>query len=178
MIEVQWCERHTEGVTRTVLVAPLLAVVASVGIASAKSPFTPIPPIVHRSQDNEVPRAARVLEISWTQVGRRSIVVRNTAAVRHVAQVVNELPEEGKGQCAEGFLEGPPKITFSFRGDRHGPALATATQAARQNDGIGWCIPTTFSALGHPMIRLEGGSYLLKRASAILGRDLNAPGRQ
>jgi hypothetical protein len=89
-----------------------------------------------------------------------------------VARILDALPAEGQGICAEGFIQGPPTITFSFRAAATGPTLAEASQAARQKFGVAWCVPTTFTVRGRRPLRLEGGSYLLKRAGQILGRRL------
>jgi hypothetical protein len=153
-------------------VAIAAAAWAKPGLSRAEPPFTPIAPVVARSSGDVVPRTARVLEISWIGTNRHPILVTNRTAVSRVAQLVNELPQEGQGACSEGFAEGPPTIRFSFRRTTWARALATATLAALQGYEVAWCIPSVFSARGHRPIRLEGGGYLLKRAGKILRRNL------
>lgn len=107
------------------------------------------------------------------QPGRHPILITDRAEVQAVAAVLNELPVEGKGVCSQGFIVGPSRISFVFQRSRNSPGLATARDAAHQNFGLAWCVPTLFSISGHTTLRLEGGSYLLNRAAKILHRNLS-----
>jgi hypothetical protein len=161
--------------SRRVVIGIMSIFVTVIGAAFASSPFRPIGSVVSRPAAEYVPRTARLLTISWSPAARHSIRVTDPRKVAQIARVLNSLPAEGPGQCSQGFIEGPPTMTFSFRTSRTGPTLAKASQAAHQDFGVAWCVPTTFAVRGRRQIRLEGGSYLLNRAQQILGRSLSAP---
>jgi hypothetical protein len=131
------------------------------------TPVVPIAPTVPRPTAELVPPAAHALRISWTQPGRRPLLLTDDNKVRAVARILNALPAEGPGVCSEGFIEGPPTITFSFL-SQAGRVLATAHEAARQTFTNAWCIPITFSVRPHRTIRLEAAGYFLSRAAKIL----------
>jgi hypothetical protein len=160
---------------RAALLVTSAVVLVCVGVASAQTPpFTPIPPTVPRPVGERVPTAARFLKIAWTRPGRHPILITDRAEVLAVAHILDQLPVEGKGVCSEGFILGPPTVSFKFLRSRNGPGIATAREAAHQNYGVAWCVPTLFSIPGHRTLRLEGGSYLLTEAAKILHRNLNA----
>jgi hypothetical protein len=84
---------------------------------------------------------------------------------------MNALPQEGRGQCAEGTITGPPSITFAFR-DARGHLLAYATEADATQYPVAWCVPTAFTRSGQRTVRLEGGGFFLKVAIKALGNPL------
>ncbi len=137
-------------------------------------PFAPEGSVTHQSSADRIPQRAVVLKISWIGAKRRPIIITHRLRVQRVAHVLAELPKELPGECSQGLTFGPPTIRFTFRsGD--GQILATAAQAALQNFGIAWCLPTKLSVGARAPIRLEGGSYLLAQAGTILGRNLTLP---
>ena len=133
--------------------------------------FAPIAPVVARPSHDFVASSARSVVISWSGPHRGTLRVQAPARVRRLSQLLNSLPEEGKGECAEGLMQGPPFITFAFR-DAAGRLVARATEINSSEYPVAWCVPTTFLAPGRRSIRLEGGGYLLKRARQLLGRSL------
>jgi hypothetical protein len=100
-------------------------------------------------------------------------MLHRDSQIRRVAHIIDELPAEGSGECAEGFITGPPTISFVFLHSRKGLVLARARQAAQQIYGIAWCVPTLFHVRHDRSLDLEGGSYLVKQAAKILHRKLS-----
>jgi hypothetical protein len=145
---------------------------AIVGTAHS-SPVIPIAPTVPRRAGDLVPRGTRMLRISWTQPGRRPLLVTRLESVRAVARILDTLPVEGPGECSQGFITGPPTITFSFLPSRRGHALATASEAARQTFTNAWCSPIAFSVRHHGTIRLEAAGYFLRQAAKYLRLKLS-----
>ena len=143
---------------------------------STRWPFTPEGSVTRQSSQDHVPSQGTVLRISWTGAKRQSITITNASQVRRVAHTLGELPKESQGACAERFISGPPTIEFAFRTPA-GRGVATASQAAFQNWGIAWCVPTQLSVQDHAPVRLEGGSYFFAQAEAVLRRDLSLPKR-
>jgi hypothetical protein len=145
----------------------------TLGVASARAPFTPIPPTVPRAPGDVVPRAARLLRISWDAHGHHTVVVETVAKVNRIARLVNQLPVEGSGECSQGFELGAPTITFAFLHELKGPVLAKLSGPDSTKFPVAWCIPFGFSVHGHKRVPVEGGGYLIKRAEKILDRRLH-----
>jgi hypothetical protein len=145
------------GLRLTSIVALLVS-----GLIYACPAHSAVSPVAHE----RVPRAARVLKISWWQAGRHRVVVTNVTKVRRVAGVVDALPLNGPGICSEGFL--PPNISFSFRASVNGPVLARALGVLNPFPGA-FCMPTPFWVRGHGTQLLVEDSSLLVAAHRILG---------
>jgi hypothetical protein len=145
------------------------------GSNMASPPFQPIPPVVSRATNDFVPNSARRVAISWTGPRRRGTLnVKKPAQVERLVRLLNSLPQEGSGQCSEGFIEGPPSISFSFHSAR-GQLLGRATEINSSQFQVAWCVPTTFFRPGHHAVRLEGGGFFLNAARRLLRRSLGSP---
>ena len=152
------------------LAAVVFALLA--GIAIARAPFKAIPPTVPRPAGDYIPTTARFLRVSWSGKCSQTIIVSNGGQVARIARLVNELPAEGSGGCSEGFIEGPPTITFTFLGGDKRQVLAKATGWDSTMSSVAWCVPTTLAVRHHKRLLLEGGGYLIAHAEKILGVPL------
>jgi len=85
---------------------------------ASSPPCKPIPPVVPRASGEVVPHSARVLNLSWSQPGRRSLVVLNATKVHQIAQLVNALPVEGTESLLTGHQR--TRINFTFSKTRGG----------------------------------------------------------
>jgi hypothetical protein len=141
-----------------VLIALLLAAGALAARASSDRP-----------DHLRVPTAAQVLRISWTQPGRRPLVVTSLTKVRRIARLADDMAPNPTKDCLEGFP--PANITFSFLGSRRGHVLARLGGVTFATSGAA-CDPTTLFVRGHPDQLLEDDSRLLDQASRILDRRL------
>ena len=74
-----------------------IAMFGVVRIALASVPFAPVPRTVSRPAGEQIATTARVPKISWTQPGRKPILITDRAQIRSVAHIIDELPVEGSG---------------------------------------------------------------------------------
>jgi hypothetical protein len=116
----------------------------------------------------KVPAGARLLELEYAHRGEgpRSATVTDRGEVAEYAALIDgaEAAQPGESSCPE-LGSNPPRLTFTFRASRAGPALAEARQELPPGCGH----PLELTVEGKEAPTLEGSAPLVRRALARLG---------
>jgi hypothetical protein len=138
--------------------------------------------IAPRPRDEQVPRQARVLEITMKNNAPKpllSLLVTNRARVRQIASIVNALPFAGNWHGTvfncPSFTASAPTDTFLFRATADGHVLATVTELAATPATVYPCLTTSLTIGGRRQPELMDGGVLLRSAGSLLGVKLTRP---
>jgi hypothetical protein len=129
--------------------------------------------IVPRPTAERIPPSVAVLEVGVGAPGRspstRAIVV-NRAKVWRIASWINalQITQPGVWNCPAEVV-GAPLVTFTFRRDLTGPAVAQATELASATEPTTPCDPMTLSIDGRRWTPLLGGAAVVRAAQRLIG---------
>ena len=132
--------------------------------------------IIPRPTAERIPRSVGVLGVTVGPPGRapstRAIVVNRTKVWR-IASWINRLPivQPGVWNCPGEVLDAPV-VTFTFRRDLAGPAVAQAIEPAVAIEPTTPCDPMTLSIHGRRWPALLGGAGVVHAAQRRLGMRL------
>jgi hypothetical protein len=117
---------------------------------------------------DEIPRAARLLELAYTgpEERRRTATVTDPGEVAAFADLIDsaEAAQPGVRHCPE-LSANPPRLTITFRGGRGSPPLAEVEQDLPPGCGH----PLELTVEGRKAPTLAGNMPLARRALARLG---------
>jgi len=133
--------------------------------------------IIPRPRSERVPAGVREVDIARGAPGQApTVAVRVTAPakVREIISMIDRLPtvQPGSWSCP-AELAGTPRVTFAFRADADGPALALASEDANVTEPTTPCDPLSFSVDGTSRTPLLRGAALLQRVERLVGVTLS-----
>jgi hypothetical protein len=131
---------------------------------------------IPRPSSERIPSTASVLDVAVTRPRARpsvSLTVTDPTEVKKIANFIDALPTTQPVAIAcPDIPVDAPAVTFTFRADGRGPALAQARESASASGPLDPCEPMSFTLAGRSLIPLLGGATVIEPAQTLLGVTL------